>query len=167
MHQRSLKVPSTWWTWNLHQLFLSISLIIVWLKIEYYISLANGHNTWILSKPLTRRLHHTLAITGGSRISQGERQPQRGSQPIVWPIFTKQCLKWRNFEPEGSWHASLAPRDLPLLAYIFTAFNYNILVQCFTWNIPGVCVEVRAWMASLLAEFEHKRYFANSTNLSH
>ena len=40
--------------------------------------------------------------SGGSRISQRRAlQPQRGRQPIIWPIFSKKCMKMKNIQARG------------------------------------------------------------------
>ena len=48
--------------------------------------LANCQQWWIFGRG-----------SGGSRISQRGTNPTGGSQPIIWPIFTENCMEMKTF----------------------------------------------------------------------
>ena len=55
--------------------------------------------------------------SGGSRISQ-----RRGRQPIIWPIFAKNCMKMKKFWARGGACPSRPPLDPPLVCVNISAF---------------------------------------------
>ena len=120
------------------------------IKIENWISLRdilqrkrkycqNGcKNAYQLIQEVRKRLF----ISGGSRISQRGRQPQRGRQNTIWPISPENCMKMKKF-----W----ARRDNILL---FTS-KCNGLFMSFAfcnkyfprWNCEAVFALLSPWSA--------------------
>ena len=78
---------------------------------------------------------NALLNRGGSRIFERGRHSRRGRQPIIWPIFPKNCMKMKTVWPGGG-ARFLRPLGPPMLdthvepvlvSFLFTIFPHMFL----------------------------------------
>ena len=85
----------------------------------------------------------------------GGRQARRGRQPIIWPIFPANCMKMKNFGPEGarlSWPldppitgSDESPLVLDIFVVVVQMFSRKLLTQPKFKPLYNYYVTGRIW----------------------